>query len=110
MCHLREASDLAPKISSINGHLAGLKSIVADTLVASTRLTANNASEVGDEDDEIYNRLLADLTILDDEALKMQEARLEQECANELAKKNEIGVVEDMNSLCNLLNRQQFTK
>jgi hypothetical protein len=109
MAQLKDASDLAPNISSINAHLKGLKSIVNDTLVASTRLTGNTEGG-SNEDDQLYNRLLADLTILDDGAVKIQESRLEQECATELAKKSEIGSIEDMNLLCNLLTRQQISK
>lgn len=106
MSQLQEASDLAPKISLTSNHLKSLKSIVHETLTASVHLSANKNNATNNEDEEVYNRLLADLMILDASVAKDREEKFEKECGVELGRLNEIGSVEEIYSVINLITKK----
>ena len=100
MQELGSLSELAPTVSTVDNRLQDLKRIVNETLNASVRISTAVAHP---EEEELYDRLLADLTILDDDAVRAKENRLEQECAAELARKQQVATFQDLDALLQML-------
>ena len=95
-------AELGPVVSTVDNRLTDLKQIARETLNVSMRLSPSSS-----EEEELYDRLVTELTLLDEDALRAKENRLEQECSAELARKQQIATFQDLESLLILLSSKK---
>lgn len=103
MQQLCELSELGPVVSTVSTQLSELKEIVHETLSASIHISAALAASTSQPEDAMYERLLEDLALMDEDELKAKENRLEQECASELARKQQVATIQDLDALLSML-------